>query len=268
MTTRNKTSKSAAGRLGGLARIARHGNPGTQNGRSRGGHNSILVQRGRESGFKTLAKIQRPPHSPALAEFFGILAGDGHINLYQVTVSTNSRTDVAHAKHVQQLAHSLFGISVTCTKRANKNVLIIVISSRAVTDYLVQNGLNRGNKVLSQIAPPQWILANPLYTMRYVRGLFDTDGCVFVDNHTIRGKQYRNIGIAFTNYSKPLLECFKQCLESMGLHPTQKTANVVFLRRKNDVAQYFKLVGSSNEKHLNRYKSFLSSKNRKQGRVA
>ena len=72
--------------------------------------------------------------------------------------------------------------------------------------------------------------------------------------------------MAFTNRCLPLLKEFKATLESIGLHPTQKTKYAVFLRRKDDIRRYFDFIGSSNEKHLNKVRNrFLTSTGR--GRI-
>jgi intein/homing endonuclease len=112
---------------------------------------------------------------------------------------------------------------------------------------------------------PQWIRAREEFRTAFVRGLFDTDGCVYVDTHRIHGREYKNMGMVFTNRCHPLLKEFKATLERIGLHPTQKTKYAVFLRRKGDIKLYFDLIGSSNEKHLNKVRNyFLTS----QGGVA
>ena len=118
----------------------------------------------------------------------------------------------------------------------------------------------RGNKVTSQLRTPLWIRSRWGYQLAFLRGLFDTDGCVYVDAHKINGRTYNNVGMAFTNRSLPLLADFKGYLERMGLHPTQKTKYTVFLRRERDIQRYFAVVGSSNPKHLRKISVYFSLK--------
>ena len=108
---------------------------------------------------------------------------------------------------------------------------------------------------------PAWIKTKTSYQMAFIRGLLDTDGCVYTDRHTIKEREYKNIGMAFTNRSLPLLLDFKETLESIGLHPTQKTKYTVFLRREEEIRRYFKVIGSSNPKHTNKVKMYFSLKN-------
>jgi len=71
----------ANARLGGLRCIELHGNPGTPEGRSRGGRKttSLFSQNpalAKSLGFVTRKEIKYPPKSEELAELIGIILGD------------------------------------------------------------------------------------------------------------------------------------------------------------------------------------------------
>ena len=248
------------GRKGGLARAVKHGNPGTPEGRRKGGLNSIRTHTKNKTGFKILKSITIPGHSTRLAELIGVLMGDGHVGLYQATVTTNSETDYQHALYIKTLVEDLFKIEVGLKKRHDKKVCTVVISSKAVCHFLVKQGIPQGNKITLGLRIPSWIKKRSTYRNALVRGLFDTDGCVYLDIHHAGQKVYKNLGMAFANQSLPLLSFFKETLEHVGLHPTQKTEFRVFLRRKEDIQRYFDLVGSSNEKHHNKVRQYFLAK--------
>lgn len=245
------------GRKGGLARTARYGNPGTPEGRRRGGLNSIRAHTRNKTGFKVLKSIIVPGHSARLAELVGILMGDGHVGLYQTSVVTNSDTDYQHALFVKELIEDLFKIQVHLSNRGDKKASEVVVSSKAVSHFFVSQGIPQGNKITLGVRIPKWILKKALYRKAFIRGLFDTDGCVYIDTHRYRQKVYENLGMAFANQSLPLLSFFKETLEFFGLHPTQKTKFRVFLRRREEIRRYFDLVGSSNEKHLKKVRQYF-----------
>src|SRR3989344_631532 len=253
-----KLSKKEVASLGGIARQRLHGNLGTVEGRKRGGLRSAFTHERLKTGFYKLVQIKVQSRSVELAELLGILAGDGHVSLYQATVTTNSQTDMAHARHCAALFQRLFGIRTNILKRKKSNACVVVISSRLACDFLVRQGAVRGNKIGQNIGPPQWVVKNKTYRRTFVRGLFDTDGCVFVDEHRIRGRIYKNLGMAFSNRAPLLLRAFKDWLEDVGLHPTQKTNFAVFLRREKDIQKYFTLIGSSNPKHMYKVQKFFS----------
>lgn len=222
---------------------------------------SLKTHRLRQTGFKLLREVKTPGHSKALAELLGILAGDGHVGLYQTTVTTNSKTDMEHARFVKRIFERLFRVPVSLRKRRRTNACSVEVSSRRVCHLLTTMGMVRGNKVHAQLGAPHWIVQHQRYRNAFARGLFDTDGSVFIDKHIIRGKTYKNLGIALTNRSLPLLAHFKSSLEAVGLRPTQKTKYAVFLRREADIRRYFEVIGSSNPKHLGKVARYFRSRN-------
>jgi hypothetical protein len=251
-----KMTKSEAGRIGGLARQQMYGDVGTPEGRSKGGRNSLETHRKLETGFKLLRSIRLPRRSSRLAEFIGIMMGDGHIGKYQTSFCTNSITDVQHANHLCALIDELFGISVTSRKKTGSNAISVIISSKEVCRFLQEHGIPEGNKIENGITIPKWISENNRYSYALIRGLFDTDGCVFLDKHLVKGKLYANMGIAFANKEPALLKFFCNNLYAIGLAPTQTTPFRVFLRRQRDIDMYFKIVGTSNVKHQSRYQKY------------
>lgn len=255
------------GRNGGLMRIKRHGNPGTQEGRRLGGLHSIKTHAKNKSGFKTLKSTIIPRHSARLAELIGILMGDGHIGLYQASVVTNSDTDFHHALFIKTLIEGLFKIQVPIYTRRDKKACVVTISSKSVCHFFTTQGIPKGNKITNGMNVPRWIKEKASYRKAFVRGLFDTDGCVYIDTHHSGLKTYRNLGMAFANQSLPLLSFFKESLEQFGLHPTQKTKFRVFLRRKEDIQQYFDLIGSSNEKHSKKFHEYFLINKVRRGRI-
>lgn len=242
--------------MGGLARQAKYGDLGTPAGRRKGGLRSLSTHRRNKTGFKLLRPLKKPRYSKDLAEFIGIMLGDGHVDRYQSTVTTNSETDYAHVLYVQTLASKLFSLRVGLSMRKTSKACTVVISSRSVCTFLERQGLPRGSKVRDGVSIPAWIRASKVFAQSCIRGLFDTDGSVFCDRHQIKGKEYKNMGIAFTNRNPDILSFFKEVLEQNDLHPTRSTTFTVFLRRAKDIDTYFKVFGSSNPKHQERYRKY------------
>lgn len=254
-----KMSRSEAGTLGGKARIKTHGNPGTKEGRRRGGLHSLKYHRKNKTDFKSLKRFKKPKPSKDFAEFIGIMFGDGHIGKYQATVTTNSTTDFTHALYVQSLVEKLFDVKAPITFRKGKRACVVVISSRAICTFLASQGLPQGSKVAHKFRIPSWITKSEQYTKRCLRGMFDTDGSIYCDHHIISGKSYRNIGMTFTNRNRTLSAFFKRELERLEFHPTQSKPYAVFLRRAAEIQRYLRTVGSSNPKHVKRYLEFRGS---------
>lgn len=246
-----------AARLGGLERQKIYGDLGTPEGRRRGGLRSAQVQKDLPNGFKKLKRIHIPKHSVELAEFMGIMQGDGHLGDYQVLMVTNSETDMDHACFVGCLGEKLFKVTPVIRPRKHEKAVRVLFSSKLMVEALHLFGMPIGNKIFHGLSIPPWILSSSEYKAAFIRGLFDTDGCVFLDKHLIKNRLYQHIGWAMTSVSPHFREQIVQVMRDLGFRPSYRPSQrSVFLRRQADVHHYFDQIGSSNRKHLERYRSF------------
>ena len=243
----------AAGKLGWQRRTELYGNPGTQAGRALGGARAIITNKRLGNAFKTRMKILKPLKNSSLAEFVGILLGDGGITKYQVHISLNRTSDADYANYVTKLGQKLFGLKPL--RQYRDNCVIITFSSIELVDFLVSIGLRRGHKVRQQVTVPAWILGSSTLSWACVRGLIDTDGCVYIDHHQIAGRDYKQFCLSFSNASHPLLEMVLKTLQDQGLEARIYSRNVK-LRAYDEVKRYFHIIGSSNPKHLNKFRNY------------
>lgn len=200
--------------------------------------------------------FKKPKFSEELAEFVGILLGDGGISEHQITITLNSVTDKEYLKFVQKLIKKLFQIPVGFYSHNHSLARRIVISRTALVEYLIDTiGLKQGNKVKQQIEIPQWIKGNRQYSIVCVRGLIDTDGCIIIHRYLSKGKRYCYKKVSFTNRSYPLIQSVSDILSNIGIkNRIVKDKWDVRIEARKDVEKYFKAVGTHNPKHLNRYK--------------
>lgn len=253
-----------ASRLGAIIHNKLYGNPGTLEGRRKGGRNSQKLFRSnpeyaRKAGVIVRKIIKEPAHSEELAEFIGIMLGDGGISNYQINITLNNETDREYSVYVQELIKKLFSISVFVLSRRLEKTDRIVASGRSLVEFLKRKGLIVGNKVRSQIDIPAWILNNRKYAIACLRGLIDTDGSFYSYEHTVFKKKYYNFAMCFTNHSMPLIKKVSRILNKLGLSPIMNTKRV-YLHRAKDIDKYFSEVGTHNPKYLQRYKNFISLK--------
>lgn len=237
-----------AGSRGGKRRVELYGNPGTEEGRRLGGLRSLKTHKAMKTGFKRLIRIAKPRPSVKLAELLGIFMGDGHVHTYQASVTTNSETDLHHAFFTKNLIEELFGVTTFINYSKSCKACTVVASSKEVCNFLSKNGMPRGNKIEKGITIPVWVVARPAYRRAFLRGLIDTDGCVYEDRHTFKGRSYSSTCIAFTSASPELRAFVVDALTIEGWKPTASRRDVR-LRRRNDVISYAKIVGFSNSKH-------------------
>jgi hypothetical protein len=199
---------SKAAKKGGLATAKKYGGPGTPEGRKKGG----LVSQERRKLYPKLYTncnkrriIIEPGNSVDLAEFIGIMLGDGGINCNtQATIVLHKENAKSYIAFVRKMTKKLFSVKPAVyyyQKGSHKNVATITIHSTSFIKFLVSKGLKIGNKVKQQVDVPYWIRKNKNFSKYCLRGLIDTDGCVFIHKHRVNGCDCSNVGINFSNRS-------------------------------------------------------------------
>ena len=199
--------------------------------------------------------IQKPGYSVDLAEFVGIVMGDGNITKRQITITLHSKDDKEYGKFVVTLIKRLFDVPTGTYYRKRDSIINFVISRTELVKFCTERlELKIGNKVKQQIDIPDWIKRNKDYAIACVRGLIDTDGSVFTHRYKVNGKWYKYKKLAFTSYSEPLRQSVFDILKENGLNPRLAQKRDVRLDSIKDMQTYFQLIGFHNPKHLKRYK--------------
>ncbi|MFH0831182.1 MAG: hypothetical protein V1895_03930 [Parcubacteria group bacterium] len=201
-------------------------------------------------------EVVRPAKNELLAEFIGIILGDGGISKYQICISLGSKTDRAYVKVIVEIIKRLFGVKPTTSETKKENVINIVISRKKIVEFLLSNGLVIGNKVKQQVGVPSWIIQNRRYALACVRGLMDTDGCIFRETHFYKNKAYSYPRMSFVNHSIPLCSFMFEVLRKAGIMARFRSNRAVTIELPNDVRKYKCIVGFNNPKHAERYRRF------------
>lgn len=200
--------------------------------------------------------ITKPRYSQNLAEFVGIMLGDGCISKNQISITLHKYDDKDYSKFVVSLAKKLFNVYVGTYNRKRELVTNYYISRTKLVHFCIDNlGLKQGNKIKQQVDIPSWIKEKKSYSVACLRGLIDTDGCVFTHRYKVNNKIYSYKKISFTSYSKPLLYSVAYIFRNIGLKPRfTRNGREIRIDSQKDVKKYFTDVGSHNQKHLKRYK--------------
>lgn len=208
-----------------------------------------------KTNFITFAKpINKPNYSEELAEFTGIILGDGGINPRQIIITLHYKDDKKYGKFVVNLIKKIFNVPVGTCYRKKSSVINYVISRIELVRFCTEKlGLKQGNKVKQQIDIPQWIKQNKQYAIACVRGLVDTDGCIFNHKYKVKKKWYSYKKLSFTSYSKPLRESVSNILKNNGLGPRLAQNRDVRIDSIKDMKKYFRIFNSNNPKHLNKF---------------
>ncbi len=241
-----------------VIRMKMYGPPGTPEGRSKGGKMSQLYRKIHPEKYIGTNTILRntfnfPDNSIALAEFIGIMLGDGGVGKYQAMITLDAKADKEYVNYVVSLMNSLFGVKPSLYLKA-ENVVVIHISGVELIEFLLTKGLCIGSKLRANIGLPGWIVENLDYSKACIKGLVDTDGCFFKHKYQVGGKQYEYKKIAFVSYIPQLIADVKKQLLLLGFNPKIQDRKRLFLYNQNEAVRYFREIGTSNPKNIVRWK--------------
>lgn len=197
-----------------------------------------------------------PKKSKELAEFVGIVLGDGSISKRQITITLHSHDDREYSQFVIKLIKKLFKLKPGISYDTNSHVVNISISRIKLVHFFVHTlGLKIGNKVKQQVDIPFWIKQRRNFCISCIRGLVDTDGSVFTHRYQVKNKEYVYKKLQFTSHSEPLRMSVFQILQDLRLTVRLTKKYDIWIDSPKELEKYLSIVGSHNSKHLKRYKN-------------
>lgn len=203
-------------------------------------------------------EIKKPDEkSVELAEFVGIMAGDGGITKRQITVSLNYKTDKEYIFFVKRLIKNLFNVKPALYKREKESVTNIVVSRTQLVLFCKSIGLKIGNKIAQNIDIPKWVKQNKKFSTVCIRGLMDTDGCIFNECHHIKNRKYCYPRLSLVSASKQLRLSVLALLKKFDFNPVMRNNRSVQLENRQEIIRYFKIIGTSNYKHEKRFRRII-----------
>ena len=141
--------------------------------------------------------IDMTKNNEKLAEFLGILLGDGNLNKSSncITIVGSLEESDYYNNHVIPIIGSLFEVKPKLRYRKDRNAIYIDFNSKQVMDYLSKElELVRGNKRYAHV--PKIIMNSSESISHFLRGLFDTDGFAW----SFQNKQVKKIIIQEFNF--------------------------------------------------------------------
>jgi len=201
--------------------------------------------------------IYKPGRSNKLAEFVGIMIGDGGITSSQISITLHEKDDKAYSVYVFKLVESLFKVRPSVYRREEHSVVSIVVSRIALVEFCKSLGLKVGNKIKQKVDIPNWIYLKKGYQLACVRGLVDTDGCIFNECHRIKGKKYCYPRLSFVSASLALRKSVHKILTILDFSPKIRNNRSVHIESRAEIIRYFREVGTRNAKHKKRFEKFV-----------
>ncbi|MEK9132040.1 MAG: LAGLIDADG family homing endonuclease [Patescibacteria group bacterium] len=189
-------------------------------------------------------------YTPKLAEFFGVMFGDGHVGSTQVTVTLGTK-ELRYVQHVALLMGDIFktkpSIFLKHNRISDSKYRMVYFGSVEAVRWLLDEGLVH-NKVKSQVGVPQWIFSKREFMKAFLRGFFDTDGSVY--------RLRFGVQISFTNRSMPILTALQRMLKKLEYNPSKVSGFHLYLTRRRDIDRFFCEVRPNNPKHQVRFLKF------------
>lgn len=204
--------------------------------------------------------------STQLAEFFGIITGDGYMNCYGdcdyvVEIAGNKLLDKPYLfDYVANLIKSLFGLAPCFIERKDQNSIYLRIRSKAVYEYLINKNFKKGRK--EQIDIPSWILRDKEFIKYFVRGFFDTDGCISIKNK--EGSKYPTLSLSsksflliksinnYLNYLE-ISNCLIKDTRKDKRFKKETTVYKLEINGHKTIEKFMGILGSSNNRNLSKY---------------
>ena len=163
-----------------------------------------------------------------LAELIGVILGDGHIQKFPRTerllIFSNSN-NLGFVERYTSLVRNTFEKEPYVYKQTDSNCIRISIYEKHISERLeVPSGARKDIIFVLQ----NWISSNKEYQIRWLRGLYEAEGCLCYHPATYTHK------LIFTNMNQSLNEIVFRVLVGLGFHP-HTTFKTVQISRKAEV---------------------------------
>ncbi len=205
-----------------------------------------------------------------LAEFVGVLLGDGSIGVYdckangkikkqyRVKITLNSEDDAEYALYLEKQIFHLFCVKPLLRKRKGEKAIDLLIFNKRIVNFLLDMGMEKAPKWNRATVPNKFL--HPTHAPSLLRGYVDTDGCVTIANNN--GTRYPRIEMKIC--PSPMQNQLVSALVILGfkprIHAIGKGKVRVVLAGLGNLKKWMKVVGFSNPKNIRRAESFLKNR--------
>jgi intein/homing endonuclease len=193
-----------------------------------------------------------------LAELLGIILGDGNLNKKSncITIVGSLEDFHYHKNYVIPLIKSVFNCNPKLRKRNDRNAFYVDFNSKEIMNYLTQNiGLIRGNKVNAEV--PSIIKNIQKLIPYFLRGLFDTDGCLKFSKQAKDWNYYPRVQFCFrkTKFAWQVKELLEKLNFSVGTWEENRFNGLVFFQisGKDNLERWMRIINPNNMVHKTKY---------------
>ncbi len=197
-----------------------------------------------------------PKNKKSFSELLGIMFGDGCLSRsgdkHSIYISGN-KDESSYINYINSLFKSIFNKETNVGFRKDENTLFIRFSDKNVFD-IFKKYLPIGKKY-GKLEIPNFILDNEYYFFQFLRGLFDTDGCLVLSKQHKNNPYYPRIEI--TSKSKRFLKQILLYLKNVGFYGSISSKGGKSYRLELPGFENFSLwrllINSKNPKNLKKF---------------
>ncbi len=200
------------------------------------------------------------------AELIGMHIGDG--TLYKTNSNSivwelrGSIHEQDYYEYVAKLLKEIFNLDIK-PKFRGSNSYGIQTCNKTITSFFTKNGFKPGKKVYTVRIPKHIKSANDSVKKAFVRGLFDTDGCIYFDMNRTSYHYYPRIEFSFASHN--LIIDLSVVLKELGFRVYCWDDREYFhigLAGFENLEKWIHFIKSSNKKHINRIQKGLLNKSK------
>ena len=200
--------------------------------------------------------------SDNLAELIGIHLGDGSLYQdsnynYNITYAGNLKKDKDYMEYIDFLFFRLFNVHMKKLIDKNKSSIELRYRSKLLFNFLKYSlKLPTGRK--TNLTIPKYITNNKIYFIKFLRGLFDTDGCLIIQKYN----KYKYLRIKITSKFRNFLEEIQLNLRLLEIDSyinkkeTDGHIGYDVVITGKDVDKFILLIGSKNSRNINKIKKW------------
>lgn len=210
-----------------------------------------------------------PKIDNAIYELLGVCLGDGCLSTYfskydkckryEVKFTGNSNYDLQYYKNfLTPILKSKFNIRLSYRVRKDCNAINMDIHNKQVFMFFKDIGMPIGDKKNKIMLPPKTFSLPKKSKAAILRGLLDTDGCIFAR----KDEEYKYPHLEISSGTLKFLLQLKKLIRQFGIpayvHWTNGHGGNVLLRGSKNVKLWMKQIGSSHPVIKERYNKWLT----------
>lgn len=203
-----------------------------------------------------------------IAEFYGALSGDGCLSTYYSNYDKRQRSCIVFTGHthdkkyyektIQPIFIKYFGTKGNIKIVKNANAIRFVSYNKKAFNFF--KSLNFPIGLKTKLLIPQEIIKNKIFSIAYVRGVFDTDGSIYSrysKKYNKHSKIYDYKNIQFKMNSLSVIKFARDTLIKNQIKVSKiKKDNKAFVFRihdQNSIKRFFKIFKPNNKYHTGRF---------------